>query len=72
MTGFDAAAGALQRILDKYTPGYHPQGITSRLVEKYRSAMDGNAVAVYRVTPIKITMKENAEPPEALFGFDAG
>jgi len=54
------AAGVLQKILDKYTPGFYSQGMSERMVERYRSSMDGNAVAVYRLTPKHMTAKENA------------
>lgn len=67
VTSFDEAAQALQLILNKYTPGFYKQGISSGLVEKYRSAMDGNAVAVFRVDPIHITAKENAADPSAIY-----
>jgi len=54
------ATAALQKVLDKYTPGYYSQPLTSSLIEKYRSALDGNAVSVYRITPQEMTAKENS------------
>ncbi|WP_019911707.1 pyridoxamine 5'-phosphate oxidase family protein [Paenibacillus sp. HW567] len=60
VTDMDEASGVLQKILDKYTPGFYKQEMTARMVEKYRSSMDGNAVAVYRLTPVHLTAKENA------------
>lgn len=54
------AAGVLQKILDKYTPGIYGQAMSERMVERNRSSMDGKAVAVYRLTPVHITAKENA------------
>ncbi len=67
VTDFSEAAEALQLILDKYTPGFYQQKMSASLVEKYRSAMDGNAVAVFRIDPVHITAKENAADPSALY-----
>ncbi|WP_042198914.1 pyridoxamine 5'-phosphate oxidase family protein [Paenibacillus camerounensis] len=53
------ATGALQKLLDKYTPGVYPQGMSERMVERYRSAKDGNTVAVYRIHPVHLTAKVN-------------
>lgn len=61
------AAGALQAVLEKFTPGFYRQTIGPKLVEGYRSGMDGKGVAVFRVTPEELTAKENAAPPESLF-----
>lgn len=60
VTDMGEAAGVLQKILDKYTPGFYKQEMTARMVERYRSSMDGNGVAVYRLTPVHLTAKENA------------
>jgi nitroimidazol reductase NimA-like FMN-containing flavoprotein (pyridoxamine 5'-phosphate oxidase superfamily) len=60
VTDFTEAADALQQILDKYTPGYYTQTLSGSLIEKYRSAHDNNAVAVYRIEPQEMTVKENA------------
>lgn len=68
---FDEAADALQVILNKFTPGLYKQTISPQLVEKYRSAMDGKAVGVYRITPKHVTAKENLADPEALFKHPA-
>ena len=60
VTDFTEASAALQQILDKYTPGYYTQTLSGSLIEKYRSAHDNNAVAVYRIEPQEMTVKENA------------
>lgn len=65
------AADALQKLLDKFMPGFYKQRIAPELVQKYRSGMDGNAVAVYRIVPQQITAKENAAAPEQLFHLDS-
>jgi nitroimidazol reductase NimA-like FMN-containing flavoprotein (pyridoxamine 5'-phosphate oxidase superfamily) len=62
VTGGQAAA-ALQKLVEKFLPGYYQQEISGVLVEKYRSALDGNAVAVYRLVPVELTAKENPVPP---------
>lgn len=50
----------LQKVIDKYMPKYYNHPLTSTLIEKYKSSMDGNAVSVYKVTPEEITAKENS------------
>ncbi|MBY9079746.1 pyridoxamine 5'-phosphate oxidase family protein [Paenibacillus sp. HN-1] len=62
------ATGVLQAILDKFTPGFYKRAISETMVEKYRSAMDGNAVAVVKITPVHITAKANDAVPD----FPAG
>ncbi|WP_040951861.1 pyridoxamine 5'-phosphate oxidase family protein [Gorillibacterium massiliense] len=61
------AAEALQMVMDKYTPGFYKTKMSAAMVERYRSAMDGNAVAVFRITPKHLTAKENSAEPDALF-----
>lgn len=60
VTDMSEAAGVLQKMLNKYTPGFYKQEMSARMIEKYRSSMDGNGVAVYRLTPVHLTAKENA------------
>ncbi|MDF2926236.1 MAG: Pyridoxamine 5-phosphate oxidase-related protein [Paenibacillaceae bacterium] len=67
VTDHQEAAEALQLFLDKFTPGFYKQKLSPKMVEKYRSAMDGNAVAVIRITPVHLTAKENAVAPEEMF-----
>ncbi|MDF2935765.1 MAG: pyridoxamine 5-phosphate oxidase [Paenibacillaceae bacterium] len=69
---FAEAAEVLQQLLEKFTPGFYKQLMSPRMVEGYRSAMDGNAVSVVRITPVHITAKENAAEPEAMFGHAGG
>lgn len=71
VTDFDEAAEALQKILDKYTPQFYKQKMSAHMVEKYRSAMDGNAVAVFRIAPKQLTAKENVADPDAMFKHHA-
>ncbi len=67
VTDSQEAAGVLQALLQKFTPGLYEQRIQAKLVEGYRSALDGNAVSVFRVTPKELTAKENSAPKESLF-----
>lgn len=60
VTDNEKAAEVLQILLDKYMPNYYDQPLTSTLIEKYRSSLDGNAVSVYRVKPQEMTAKENS------------
>jgi nitroimidazol reductase NimA-like FMN-containing flavoprotein (pyridoxamine 5'-phosphate oxidase superfamily) len=60
VTDYEEAAIALQKLLDKYMPKYYSHPLTSTLIEKYRSSLDGNAVAVYRLTPQEMSAKENS------------
>lgn len=57
----------LQKILDKYMPGFYKQSLNSKFIEKHRSSHDGNAALVYRVTPKEITAKENVAENDKIF-----
>jgi uncharacterized protein len=61
------AAAALQRLLNKFMPGFFKQKIGHALVEKYRSGMDNNPVAVYKIDPDQLTAKANVALPDSLF-----
>ncbi len=69
VTDSEEATATLQKVLDKYMPGYYKQPLNSNMIEKYKSSMDGNAVSVYRVTPQEITAKENSEECGKLFNM---
>lgn len=60
-------AAALQMMLNKYMPQYYNSPLKDTFIEKYRSSIDGNAVAVYRITPHEMTAKENVVSPNQLF-----
>ena len=60
VTDPEEATAALQKLLDKYMPKYYSHPLTSTLIEKYRSSLDGNAVSVYRLMPQEMTAKENS------------
>ena len=67
VTDLQEATEALQKVLDKYMPKYYKQPLNSTFIEKYRSSMDGKAVAVYRLTPQEMTAKENSVDSSKLF-----
>ncbi len=50
---------ALGQFLEKFTPHLFKNPLSVQLVDKYRSSMDNNAVAVYRIDPEVLTAKEN-------------
>ena len=64
---FEEAASILQKLVEKYTPGYYKHPLTSKMIEKYRSSFDGNAVSVYRLTPKDVTAKENKVDEKQIF-----
>jgi len=70
VTDHEEAAAALQKVLDKFMPQYYSHPLTSTLIEKYRSAMDGNGVLVYRLTPQEMTAKENSVEASELFNVE--
>ena len=67
ITDFSVDSGALHALISKYMPGFYRQTLSPQFIEKYRSGLDGNGVAVYRLLPEEITAKENVAVPDALF-----
>jgi uncharacterized protein len=67
LADFEEAAEALQKLVDKYMPDYYSHSLTGKLIEKYRSSKDGNAVSVYRLTMQEMTAKENSDEPDKIF-----
>lgn len=67
LTDKTESAKALQAIVDKFMPHFYRSKITPALVEKYRSAFDNQAVAIYKIIPDYKTAKENAAAKEELF-----
>lgn len=66
----DCAEGAniLNILVNKYMPGYYGEKpINEKLIEKYRSALDKNAVAVYCIKPEHLTAKQNVVDSDELF-----
>ena len=55
----DEATHMLQEMLNKYVPGYYNRPLSEQHVDKYRSAVFGGPVQVYRINPQQMTAKEN-------------
>ncbi len=66
LTDFAGASEAVTALMEKYTPGKFKNTITPRLIEKYRSTVDQERVAVFRIVPEHITAKEKIVVPERL------
>lgn len=64
---FEESANILDQLVEKYTPGYYKKGLTAKLMEKYRSDVDGNPVSVYRLKPFDITAKQNVVEEDEIF-----
>lgn len=62
----EEATSALQSMLDKYVPGYYPNPVPQKHVERYRSST-GSSTVVFRIDPIKITAKEDIASSDKLF-----
>lgn len=54
----DIATVIMQKMLDKYVPGYYNQALAGSHVEKYRSSL-GSKTAVFRLKPQHVSAKEN-------------
>jgi len=64
---FEESANVLDILVEKYTPGYYKKGISAKMMENYRSGVDGNPVSVYRLKPSDITAKENVVEENEIF-----
>lgn len=67
---FEESAHVLDLLVEKYTPGYYKKGLSAKMMENYRSGVDGNLVSVYRLTPEEITAKQNVVEENEIFKFD--
>ncbi|MNZ76219.1 Pyridoxamine 5'-phosphate oxidase [compost metagenome] len=63
----DEATYMLQEMMNKYVPGYYNRPLSRQHVDKYRSAVFGGPVQVYRIDPQHITAKENPIEGEKMF-----
>lgn len=66
VTSLDEAVMAMQKMLDKYVPGYYDTKLSMTHVEKYRSSL-GSHTAVYKIKSAELTAKENPVQLERLF-----
>lgn len=67
VTDFEESANVLDVLVEKYTPGYYKKGLSAKMIEKYRSDVDGNPVSVYKIVPVDITAKQNIVKQNELF-----
>lgn len=63
----DEKTQALTQFLEKFTPNFFKNPISKHFVDKYRSSLDNNAVAVYSINPEDMTAKENPIDLENMF-----
>jgi len=66
VTDPEEATVTLQKLVEKYMPDRYSNPLTSTLIEKYRSLLDGNAVSIFRITPQEMTAKENSVESDKL------
>ena len=64
---FEEAASALWKIVEKFMPGYYNKPLSASFIENYKSSLDGNQVAVFKLTPEDVTAKENHAEESELF-----
>jgi uncharacterized protein len=60
-------AQVLMGILEKFMPHFFKNSLSMQFVDKYRSSLDNNAVAVYCIDPEALTAKENPVDMEHMF-----
>ncbi|AIQ21284.1 pyridoxamine 5-phosphate oxidase [Paenibacillus sp. FSL H7-0357] len=66
----DEATHVLQGLINKYVPGYYNRPLSKQHVDKYRSAVFGGPVQVYRVIPHHMTAKESPIEAEKMYRTD--
>lgn len=66
----DEATHVLQEMINKYVPGYYNRPLSKQHVDKYRSAVFGGPVQVYRVKPYHVTAKESPIEAEKMYRAD--
>lgn len=64
---FEESASVLDQLVEKYMPGYYKKGLSAKMMENYRSDVDGNPVSVYRLKPSHITAKQNVVEEDEIF-----
>jgi len=63
----DQKTQVLNQLLKKFMPNFFKVPLSKQFVEKYRSSLDNNAVAVYEISPETLTAKENPVDMEHIF-----
>ncbi|WP_174845460.1 pyridoxamine 5'-phosphate oxidase family protein [Sporolactobacillus shoreae] len=66
ISNLDEGTEAMQKMLDKYVPGYYNRPLSRNQVEKYRSSM-GSATAIFCLSPEDLSAKENPLDPDRKF-----
>jgi nitroimidazol reductase NimA-like FMN-containing flavoprotein (pyridoxamine 5'-phosphate oxidase superfamily) len=66
VTNLDEAVMAMQKMLDKYVPGYYDTKLSQTHVEKYRSSL-GSYTAIFKIKALELSAKENPFQIEKLF-----
>jgi nitroimidazol reductase NimA-like FMN-containing flavoprotein (pyridoxamine 5'-phosphate oxidase superfamily) len=62
----DEAIQVMQKMLDKYVPGYYDTSLSKSHVDKYRSSL-GSRTAIYKIEAKEMTAKENPIQLDKLF-----
>lgn len=60
------ATEAMQKLLDKYVPGYYDTPLSLNHVKKYRSSL-GSKTMIFKLVPSEMTVKENVMVEEKAF-----
>ncbi len=63
----DEKTQVLSQFLEKFVPDFFKNPLSKQFVDKYRSSLDNNAVAVYCINPEDLTAKENPIDMEHMF-----
>jgi nitroimidazol reductase NimA-like FMN-containing flavoprotein (pyridoxamine 5'-phosphate oxidase superfamily) len=66
VSDLEEATAAMQRLLDKYVPGYFSSPLSKHHVESYRSSM-GSRTVVIKIVPHTMTAKEKPLKDERIF-----
>ncbi|EFM11206.1 pyridoxamine 5'-phosphate oxidase-related FMN-binding protein [Paenibacillus curdlanolyticus YK9] len=62
----DEATAVMQKLLDKYVPGFYRHPLAAQHVDKYRSSL-GSRTIVFKLTVDSMTAKENAPKEDRMF-----
>jgi len=63
----DEKTQVLTQFLEKFMPHFFKNPLSKQFVDKYRSSLDNNVVAVYCINPEDLTAKENPIDMEHMF-----
>ena len=60
-------AEVLQKLVEKFMPGFYKHALSENFIQKYRSDTDGKAVSIYQIEIAEMTAKENLAEKSQLF-----